>query len=181
MQISKAARRYATALLQLAIERDEVQGILNDVQFIRNTLQDSRDLTLFLRSPIINRDDKHAVLEKLFREEVQELTYLFLKLMARKDRENLLEQIVEAFVDKYNEYAGIIKIDAYVAQDLSDDQATELKNALEKETQKKVDLKIKKDTSLKGGLAVRIKDTVIDGTVKHKINQLESLFSESTV
>lgn len=181
MQISKAARRYATALLQLAIERDEVQEILSDVQFIRNTLQDSRDLTLFLRSPVINRDDKLAVLEKLFKDELQKPTYLFLKLMTRKGRENLLEQIVEAFVEKYNEYAGIIKIDAFVAQDLSDEQVAELKKALEKETQKKVELEIKKDTTLRGGLAVRINDTVIDGTVKHKINQLESLFSETTV
>lgn len=173
MPITKAARRYASALLQLAQERDEVEAILADMQFIKNTMDNSRELILFLRNPVIKFDDKVEALGTLFDEEVTELTRRFIKLLARKNRVNLLDQITYAFMEQYNRYAGIVEIDVYTARKLSDSQQQSLHDALEKRTGKKVELKISIDESLKGGIAVRIDDTVIDRTVKHKLEQLE--------
>lgn len=173
MLITKAARRYAKALLELAKERDEVKPVLEDISFINNTLKDSRELTLFLGSPVINHDDKQAVLKKLFSEHVQEMTSLFLNLLVKKNRINILGQITEAFIDSYNAYAGIIKIKASVAYELSDEQRAGLQQKLEEKTGQKVDLNVEIDESLMGGMAVRIEDTVIDGTVKNKLQELE--------
>ena len=173
MLITKAARRYATALLELAKEREEVEATLEDVNFINNTIQDSRELVLFLRSPIIKFDDKQAVLEELFKKEIQESTWLFLRLMARKKRVSLLDQIAQAFLELYNQYAGIIKVQVSVAQALSDQQQKALLKELEQKTAKQVDLGINIDPSLKGGMAVRIDDTVIDGTIKHQLQELQ--------
>lgn len=173
MYLSKAARRYATALLGLAKERGEVEAILEDVTFINNTLKDSRELGLFLQSPIIKYDDKQAVLEELFADHIQEPTKLFLKLLTRKKRANILDQITEAFIESYNRYAGIIKITASVAYKLSDKQRKSLHKKLENKTGKKIDLTVNCDKSLKGGMAVRIDDTVIDGTIKHQLQELE--------
>ncbi len=173
MLITKAARRYAKALLELAKERNEVEPVLEDIRFINNTLRDSRELTLFLRSPVIKYDDKQAVLEELFSEHIQEVTALFLKLLVRKNRINILQQITEAFIDSYNTYAGIIKITAYSAYELDDEQRSELQQKLEDKTGKEVDLKVDIDESLMGGMSVRIEDTVIDGTVKNHLQELE--------
>lgn len=173
MLITKAARRYAKALLELAKERNEVEPVLEDINFIDNTLKDSRELTLFLRSPVINYDDKQAVLEKLFSDHMQEVTALFLKLLVRKNRINILAQITEAFIDSYNTYAGIIKIKALAAYKLSTQQRTELQQKLEEKTGQKVDLNVEIDKSLMGGMSVRIEDTVIDGTVKNQLQELE--------
>ena len=181
MPITKAARRYATALLELAKERDQVEDILGDIEFIHNTISDSRDLVLFLKSPIINFDDKIGALEKLFFDHIEEPTRLFVKLLARKDRINLLDQIVEAFIEKYKEYAGIITVGVYVARELDDAQVDTLHSTLEQKTQKKVDLNITIDESLKGGMAIRIEDTVIDGTVKHKLAELKESLLSTTV
>lgn len=180
MPTTKAARRYAKALLELAKERDEIEDILDDVEFIHNTISDSRELVLFLKSPIINYDDKIGALEELFFDEIEEPTRLFIKLLARKDRINLLDQIAEAFIEKYKEYAGIITVDVYVARELGDSQIEALLSKLEQATQKTIDLNITTDETLKGGMAIRIDDTVIDGTVKHKLEELEeSLLSAS--
>lgn len=180
MRTTKAAKRYATALLELAKERDEVEDILDDIKYIHDTIQDSRELVVFLKSPIINFDDKTQALEKLFFDDLEEPTKLFIKLLARKDRINLLDQITEAFIEKYKEYAGIITVEVYVARELSDGQLKSLHEELEQKTQKKVDMNINVDESLKGGMAIRIDDTVIDGTVKHKLVELEeSLLSTS--
>jgi F-type H+-transporting ATPase subunit delta len=181
MPTTKAAKRYAKALLELAKERDEVEEILQDIEFIHNTLEDSRDLVVFLQSPVINFDDKIQALETLFFEEIGEPTQLFLKLLSRKDRINLLDQITQAFIEKYKEYAGIITVDVYIAREMNDKQREELQNELENKTQKKVEMNIIQDESLKGGMAIRIDDTVIDGTVKHKLEQLEESLLSTTV
>ena len=181
MPITKAARRYAKALLELALERDEVEPILEDIQFMHNTIADSRELVVFLKSPIINFDDKIAALEELFFDDLQEATKLFVKLLAKKDRINLLDQIAEAFIEKYKEYAGIITVEVFVARELNDDQKDELHSELEQKTQKTVDMNITVDESLKGGMAIRIDDTVIDGTVKHKLEELEESLLTATV
>lgn len=181
MQVSKAARRYASALLQLAQERDEVEKILEDIRLIKNTVDGSRELLLFLRSPVVKQDDKEQALNRIFADKVEEATRLFIQLMVRKGRENLLDQIAESFIQQYNRYAGIVKVEAFTASPLTEEQVRHLQKSLEERTDMKVDLKITEKPDLKGGIAVRIDDTVIDGTVKHKFDQLESLFFESAV
>jgi F-type H+-transporting ATPase subunit delta len=181
MHITKAARRYATALLELGKERNEVEAILEDMQFIKNTLDDSGELVTFLRSPIVKFDDKQGALKKLFSEEVQESTRLFLKLLARKNRVDILHQITAAFLELYNKHAGIVEIEVSVAHDLNDTQRQDLHGKLEELTSKKVKLSVHKDESLKGGMAVRIDDTVIDGTIKHKLQELEEQLLSTAV
>ncbi|MDX1618983.1 MAG: ATP synthase F1 subunit delta, partial [Balneolaceae bacterium] len=152
---------------------DEVEAILEDIRLIKNTVEGSRELVLFLRSPVVKFDDKVEVLDKLFADKVTEVTIRFIKLLARKKRVYLLDQIAEAFVEQYNRYAGIVKIDVFSARELSESQREALHRALEEKTNKKVEMKVSLDESLKGGIAVRIDDTVIDRTVKHKLEQLE--------
>ena len=172
----KTAQRYANALMQVAIERKEVDDILEDVRFIYNTLQGSRDLVLFLKSPIIKRDVKMKVLTELFGKNIRELTRTFMKIMTRKNREDILPSVFASFLKKYNEYAGIVDINVVSAVKLSENEKKGLLKALEQKTGKKVQLHAQEDNSLKGGLKIRIDDTVYDGTVKHKLEQLESLF-----
>ncbi|HET6528876.1 MAG TPA: ATP synthase F1 subunit delta [Balneolaceae bacterium] len=181
MPITKAARRYANAFLEIAKERDEVESILDDIEFIHNTFEDSHELVIFLKSPIIKYDDKKAALSELFFDEIEEPTRLFIKLLVRKERVSLLNQIAEAFIELYKKYAGIITIDVFVARELDDDQQQALHAKLEKETQKTVEMNITIDESLRGGMAIRIDDTVIDGTVKHKLVELEESLLSTVV
>ena len=180
MLITKAARRYATMFLELGKDRDGVEALLEDMDFINNTMDDSHELELFLKSPIVNHDDKQAVLKELFGDKIHEPTRLFLTLLVRKDRINLLHQITRSYIEKYRSYAGIIDLKAYVAYDLTSSQKEKLHRKLEEITSKQVHLTVEKDPALKGGMAVRINDTVIDGTVKHKLQALEDEFLSST-
>ncbi|MDR8391124.1 ATP synthase F1 subunit delta [Aliifodinibius sp. S!AR15-10] len=177
--ITKAARRYASALLQIAKEQDNVESILSDVELIQNTIDHSRELEVFLRSPIIKFDDKAGALDELFGDKVEGITRQFIKLLARKSRIGLLYLITQAFIDQYNQYAGIIEIEVFTARELPEDQQRSLHKALEAKTGKKVNMQLSVNESLKGGIAVRIDDTVIDGTIKHKLEQLEESFLSS--
>lgn len=181
MPTTKAARRYATALLELAEERDEVESILSDVQFVDQTIKGSNELVMFLKSPIINFDDKIAALNKLFFDDLTKASKLFMKLLAKKDRINLLDQITEAFIKKYKKAAGIITVNVLVARELTEKQSNELHKELEEKTGKTVEMGIGVDESLKGGMSIRIEDTVIDGSVKHKLEKLEESLRSATV
>ncbi|HBX66949.1 MAG: F0F1 ATP synthase subunit delta [Balneola sp.] len=180
MLVSKAARRYATALLELAKEQDVVESTLEDILFVKTTLEDSRDLVLFLKSPIIKPDKKVSALEEIFKSEISELVHRFITLIARKNRQNVLDEIVTAFVEVYNEYAGIISAEVFVATKLDDKQIAAVTEKLEEVTGKKVNVTIKVQEDLKGGMAIKIADTVIDGTVKHQLEQLEDVFLNTT-
>ncbi|MGM0589300.1 MAG: ATP synthase F1 subunit delta [Bacteroidota bacterium] len=181
MHVTKAARRYAKALLEIAVERDELESTLKDIQFVKSTMDDSSELIVILRSPVVDPADKKAILTAIFDEHINTLTQQFMLLLTRKGREQLLHQITYAFIDHYNVHEGIIDIDVMTARALDDDQVVSFKKALEERTGKRVELSLSVDESLKGGAAVRIADTVIDGTVKHKLSQLEELLLESAV
>lgn len=167
--------------LELGKDRGEVSSLLEDMTFISNTLDDSRELVLFLRSPIIKDDDKQQALKTLFGDKIGETTRLFLKLLVRKNRIDILHQIARGFIKEYRKYAGIIDVRATVAYTLSDQQKRALHQKIEEITSKEVDLTVQKDPSVKGGMAVRIEDTVIDGTVKHQLRELKDQFLASAV
>lgn len=179
--VLKTARRYAHAYLQIAIEQNKLERILKDVYLIHNTVENSRELELFMKSPIIKPDDKRIALQSLFEDKIDLLTNEFLKLVVRKGRENLLDQIMLGFIEQYKVHKGIVDIEVHTASEISEDQTEKLKKALEKVTEKSVELTFHEDSELIGGLAVRIEDTVIDGTIKHKIDRLRSLFKQPTV
>lgn len=176
MLVTKAAKRYATALFDIAQEREEVEPVLEDIKLIYNTLEGSKELIVFLRSPVVTQDDQQAVLQELFGERVERPTRLFLQLLVKKRRINLLFQIAKAFINRYNKFAGIMEVSILAARPLSEEQKDQLHQALEEKTGQKVIMDINYDASLKGGLYICIDDTVIDGTVKHKLQELKDEF-----
>ncbi|MEQ9266096.1 MAG: ATP synthase F1 subunit delta [Balneolaceae bacterium] len=181
MLISKAARRYAIALLETAKDQKTVEETLKDILFIKNTVESSKELVVFLKSPVVKPSDKLQALETIFKSSLGKLVYQFISLVAEKERSAILEEIVNAFISEYNIYAGIIEVEIRSASALGESQVSELKKVLEKSTSKKVNLDLKEQPDLKGGLMVKIDDTVIDGTIKHKLEQLEKTLLANSV
>lgn len=176
MLVSKAAKRYATALIGISKEENNLDEILGDVKMSLTTIRESRDLNLFLQSPIIKPDQKVKAIEAIFAGRVNKLLSDFMRFVASKNRANIISQVLQSFVDKYEELNGIINVEVRSALELSPDHTDKLKNILEKSTGKTVQLHPTVNKDLKGGLAVKINDTVIDGTVKHKLEKLEDQF-----
>ena len=176
MLVSKASRRYANALLEIAIQQNSVEDMLNDMLTLKSTIEGSRELLLFLRSPIVKPVDKQEALQKIFSEKVSKTVSQFITLITEKGRENILDQIANAFVEAYNQHSGIITVEVKSAKTLSDKQAEELVATLEKTTSKKVNLDFSVIEELRGGISIKIDDTVIDATIKHKLEQLETQF-----
>jgi len=181
MLVSKAARRYATALLESANEQNSIESTLKDILLIKETIEGSKELRAFLKSPVVKPVEKKKALSSIFDGKVSKEVSQFIGLITDKGREDILDEIAAAFIDVYNDHAGIITVEVKTAKALESDQITELTKMLEKTTSKTVNLDLIEQEDLRGGISVKIDDTVIDATIKHKLEQLEIRFLESSM
>jgi F-type H+-transporting ATPase subunit delta len=180
MLISKAAHRYAIALLEITREDGNTAKVLEDMQLIRSVILDNRELLLALKSPIIKYDVKQVILKQVFEGKVQPITSKFIDLIASKKREAILHQVANAYIEAYKKAEGIVDIEVMTAYELDKNQIDALKKKLETELKKTVEFSFSTDAELKGGLAVKIGDTIVDGSVKHQLDRLKESLMETT-
>ncbi len=179
MSSAIASRRYALALLEVAVEANFLDKITEDLQNIKEVLSGSRELMLALKSPLINVDLKSRILEEIFGKEVGEKTMIFIKLLAHKKRADLLAGVIAEFYSLLDERNGVINADVKSAVKLSDEQAKELVNGLSARTGKKIRATMSLDEKLIGGVTVKIGDTILDGSIQHQLQLLRnSLIAE---
>ncbi|MCC5934828.1 MAG: ATP synthase F1 subunit delta [Balneolales bacterium] len=178
---SKAARRYSAALLGFALETKTLPRVLKDIEHVHQTIQHSRELVLFLRNPVIKADKKREAIKQLFGKSVSAEVNAFFDLIAEKSRFNLIPGIMQAFIDAYRRHEGIELVQVFFAEQPEAEQLSRIKKALEVKTGKTVELITKHKPGLIGGLVVKIDDTVIDGSVKHKLEQLQYLFFKAAI
>lgn len=170
--IDTVVRRYAQALYEEAERENAVEKVDADVALIRETLDSSRDLQLFFQSPVISREKKAAVVEKLFSGKVSAVTLRLLGLLVDKNREDRFPSVVEAYEALRDEKRGVVEAEARMAFVPSADEVGKLEQALAAKTGKQVRLRVTQDEALLGGVVVRLGDTVYDGSVRHQLDVL---------
>ena len=166
------ARRYAQALFQEAEQNGNVEQVDEDVDLIRTSLDDSRELVRVFESPIIPREKKEAIVSALFKDRLQPVTLHFLQLLIEKKREDLFPAVVRAYGALRDKQLGIVEARVRTATPLADAERERLETALEERTGQSVRLEEDVDPSIIGGLVVRIGDTVYDSSVRHQLGVL---------
>lgn len=172
MRTTRVARRYARALMMAAESANAVETIAADLEHIKTALVQSRPLRLFVASPIVSEERKRSVFREVFGPSVSETTLSFLHLLIEKQREDTLPEIIEQYLALRDERDGIVNVDVAAAVDLEPHQEQRLAVQLERYTQRKVRLRFSLDPTLRGGLLVKIGDTVLDATVQHQLERL---------
>jgi len=175
------ARRYATALYEEADRLGVVDSIDADIALLRSSLADSDELHRFFQNPVISDEKKQNVIDALFADRTHELTVRFLKLLVSKDREDMVSPMAKQYQALRDEQRGIVEARVKAAYDLSDDDRSALRSALKKTTGKDVRLEVDVDSSLIGGVVVRIGDRVFDGSVRNKLESLRERFRTSRI
>nr|Q3ANW3.1 RecName: Full=ATP synthase subunit delta; AltName: Full=ATP synthase F(1) sector subunit delta; AltName: Full=F-type ATPase subunit delta; Short=F-ATPase subunit delta [Chlorobium chlorochromatii CaD3] len=174
MSVVIASRRYANALLSVVEESNTIDKTLDEMNAISEVLHHSRDLVHALKSPLISYDKKIHIVEEVFKGRVSETVMFFLKLVGKKNRLGHLPHIVDEFKNLLDEDRGIINVDITSAVELSDEQANELVATIANMSGKQVRATLTVNEELIAGAAVKIADTIIDGTVRHQLSKLRS-------
>ena len=174
MSVIQVASRYASALLEEAQRLNVVDEVFNDMKTVQTTVSESRELTLMLKSPIVNSGIKQSSLRSIFDGKVSTLTSSFLSLLVKKRREAELPHIVDAFFEAYNAFMNIVEVSVVSAVELSPALEDQIISSIQGQLGD-VTLQIKKsiDPSLLGGFVVKVGDRVFDTSLHHKLKSLK--------
>jgi F-type H+-transporting ATPase subunit delta len=168
----KVARRYSTALYQVASETKATARIKKDLAYLKKLIESSRDLKLFLATPIIIPDKKVKILELLVSKKVSKLMMKFLIMLTEKNRERFLYDICQDYNDLLNETNGIAEANIRTTIKLKDKEKKQLSDKLKAYTGKNIDASYTLDPSLKGGFVAQIDDTIIDASIARQLDLL---------
>ncbi len=173
------ARRYATALFDLASETDDISSLQKNVETLTHAIDESPDLNSLISSPIYSRDQqKNAISAIAKKMGVSAVMINALSLMAEKRRLFVVPTFLSALKDLISESKNEITAEVVSAQSLSKGQVEELGKSLKNNFGKDVKINATVDPTLIGGMVVKVGSRMIDTTIRAKLNSLQNTMKE---
>ena len=172
----RVLHRYATSLLETAIEKNNLEVVTNDIQLLDKTLEQSNQLELMLESPVIRPELKLKILSEIFEKKISKETMKFVEFIVSKKREELLKDIGNRFLELRDEHLGIANVEVTAATEFTSEQKSVLQEKLETMLNKKVRLNFKTEQDLVGGFIAKVGDTLYDASIKHQLELLRKQF-----
>ena len=174
MSVQTIARRYASALADVILERDEAHEVQQELTAWDDLLRSSPNLQEVFRNPTIALDQKRGVLNQLIgRAKPRATTINFLKVLLQNQRLTELGEINRKLAEILDERAGMVAATVTTARAVPESAQRELHTKLLSLTGKKVRIDFSTDPNLIGGLVTRIGSTVYDGSVRNHLQQIK--------
>ncbi|MFO7942049.1 MAG: ATP synthase F1 subunit delta [Bacillota bacterium] len=173
--MSAASDRYAQVLFEVAKERGVTQEVSEGLDYLVALLEDVAEFRSIWLHPVLGAELKMEILEPVL--DVEPLVRDFANLMVSRGRESHLESIREAYEDIRLKDRGIARVQVYSATPLEEEKRREISESLAGLGYEEVVVDEHRDPSLLGGVVVRIGDTKIDGSLRHRLRQMEEALS----
>ena len=168
------ADRYASALYDLASEKKVVDSVLENLKNLKKIINNNKELSLLVKSPLISSNDKLEILLKLTSSlNLSELSITFLKVISGNKRFSGLTSMISQFININAIKRGSILADVTSADELSEEQKVNVKDQLRTILGDKLLLNFKVDKKILGGLIIKVGSKMIDTSISNKINKLE--------
>lgn len=172
---NETARRYASALFDLARDKGELETVAKDLKGVIAMASDSKDLTLLLESPAFARDDKAKALVALATKAgFGKLTSNFLATMATNGRSGEILSAAAHVDELYARHRGVKRALARTAEEMTSQQRQNLEAVLAKAVGSDVELETEVDPGLIGGIQLRVGSTLIDTSVASKLDRMNT-------
>ncbi|GAA0366615.1 F0F1 ATP synthase subunit delta [Bacillus horti] len=171
--MSAVGRRYAKALYELARDKNQLDTIEEELQKIEQVFAENPLFLKFLHSPQIARETKIEQLTTIFKDQISATMLQFITLLIERNREDEIESVFEYYVYFANRERGLA--DAYVTstKPLTDDEKQGLVDHFSKKLNKKIRITNHVDSSILGGVIVKIGDSLYDGSVSGKLHRFK--------
>ncbi|WP_020173328.1 F0F1 ATP synthase subunit delta [Methyloferula stellata] len=178
--VSGMTGRYAQALFELAQESsltDQVAADLHNFTYLVNT---SEDLQRFIKSPAFTADEQVKALGAIaLQAGIAGVAANFLKLVAAKRRLFAVQDMIRDFNILADAKKGVIRAEVTVAEPLKDEYVAALKEALGQASGgKTVEIEVKVDPAILGGIVVKLGSRMVDGSLKTKLNSIRTRMKE---
>jgi F-type H+-transporting ATPase subunit delta len=178
--VSGMAGRYATALFDLARDGNAIDAVKAHLDRFDALIAESADLNRLVRSPVFSAEEQlqalGAILDKAG---IGGLAAQFLKLVTSNRRLFAVRDMVRGYRELVADYKGEATADVTVAEELKGDHLDTLRSALKSVSGKDVDLNIKVDPSIIGGLVVKLGSRMVDTSLRTKLNAIRHAMKEA--
>lgn len=179
--VSGMAGRYARALFELALDAKSVDAVKADIEKFDAMISESADLYRLVRSPVFGAEEQgKALAAVLDRAGIGGLAGKFLKLITANRRLFAVRDMIRDFRKLVARWKGEVTAEVTVAEQLSDARLNEIKDTLKAITgEKAVDLNVKIDPSIIGGLTVKLGSRMVDSSLRTKLNAIKHAMKEA--
>lgn len=163
---------YAQALFELSLESENSKEVYSDINECNKVFENNPEFLKLLYSPVIEKEEKHKVIDKVFGTEG--IVRDFICLVTDKNRITYFDKITEAFNQLYYSHNNIAEMTVVTSVPLKTEMKEKLLKKLEKQSGKTVILKEEVDPSILGGVILRMGNSQIDNSVKGRIEAIAS-------
>ncbi len=172
MQSQALARRYATAVFELARASDGIAAVGSDVRAAKNAIYGNDDVRRFYLSPVFERSKKEALLKSVFAGKLGEIALNTVLLLVRKRREAILPGIADAYDELALAAAGKERLEIVSARELVGGDIEAIVARLGRSAGTTYDVSTRIDPSLLGGLRITTHDRQVDGSLAARIDDI---------
>jgi F-type H+-transporting ATPase subunit delta len=173
LSLQTVARRYASALADVVIERREEREVQKEIELWASMVDSNPRLKEVFANPTVVYEQKQTVLEELIsRTRVRETTASFLRVLLRNQRLAQLPEVAARFGHVLDERAGVVAAEITTARPIPEELKKALHDTLASTTGRTVRLTFATDEAIIGGLVARIGSTVFDGSVENNLERL---------
>lgn len=178
---SEIAEPYAQALMAVARDNDLTEVFGEQIRSLLALMEDSPDLREFIANPVINPDDKKAVLRQVMGEDGNAYFINFLMLLVDKRRIVLLENILEQFLALLRSLTRTALAEVTSAKELSEEQQQQIIERVKSMTgDRAVELKTAVDPDLIGGVTIKVGSQVMDASIRGQLRQMAQRLKSTT-
>lgn len=165
-------KRYAEALYEVALELDKLEDFKEEIKAISQVLETEPQLKTIFEHPKLSKEEKKDIVNSIFKGRVSQEILNLCYIVIDKGREAYLTQISEEYIRLSNEKQGIVEAKAITAVPMDDKEMKKLEKQLSKKLDKKVLLSNEIDSTIIGGVLVKIGDKIIDSSIKGRFADL---------
>ena len=175
-----SAERYSLALFELSEENNLLNQIEGQALSMVNLINQSDDFSNLVKDPTINQKDLSNVINKIVQNNKFDTLFKnFLNFLIQKRRFFFIERILKSFIETCSRKRGELKAELRSAKNLSSEEISKITELLTQNFSSKIKLNYKYDETLIGGLVVQIGSTMVDTSIKNKLQQIEKRMIEA--
>ena len=168
------SKTYGDALFELAVEENKVDVLLDEIGQLQSILKENDEFGKLMTHPKINKEEKLKVAENIFKGRVSDELLGFLTIVISKDRYQDIDEILDYFITEVKKYKGIGVATVTTAIHLREEQCKKIEQRLLDTTEyKTMEMHYELNTTLIGGMVIRIGDRVVDSSISTKLNELQ--------
>tara|TARA_Y100000758_G_scaffold237774_1_gene174011 strand:+ start:40 stop:582 length:543 start_codon:yes stop_codon:yes gene_type:complete len=165
-------RKYARSLYEVTVKEDDVNQISNRLHTIRNILKAVPELNQLLITRRVSVQDKTAILKNILDNKISDIEIDLIVLLMENGYMPLFGEVVKYFDYILEKNSEIIKVQITSSTNLLDNETQRIISKIENIVQKKVDVEMETDTSMMGGIKLRVGNTLIDGSVSNRLQKM---------